>query len=157
MTFNACSFTGHRAIDPKVTGRLVDLIDRAIAYVYDRGCRVFYNGGAVGFDILTARRVLLFKLSHPDVTLNMLLPCRNQSERWSDSDVSAYEHVLASADTVEYLADGYYDGCMRARNAELVRRCDVLVAYVGKAMGGSAQTLRMARAAGKTAYNLFGK
>ena len=155
MTFTACSFTGHRIIDSAAMPRLGELIDRALDYLYEHGCRDFYNGGAIGFDILAARRVILFRMSHSDVRLHMILPCRNQTERWSHSDVDAYEHVLRSADTVEYLSDLYYDGCMRERNARLVELCDVLVAYVGRTSGGSAQTLRMTKTAGKTVYNLF--
>lgn len=155
MGYNGCSFTGHRIIEAGAVTRLTNLLDRAIAYVYDRGCRDFYNGGAIGFDILAARRVILFKMSHPDVRLHMILPCRNQTERWGASDVSAYEHILYSADTVEYLSDEYYDGCMRQRNERLVSLCDVLVAYVGRTSGGSAQTFRMAKGQGKEVFNLF--
>ena len=157
MAFRACSFTGHRQIEPAARETVTNLIDRFIVYAYNNGCREFYNGGAIGFDILAARRVLLFRISHPDVRLHMVLPCKNQSERWSDRDTSSYEYVLGAADTVEVIADDYYDGCMRVRNARLVELCDVLVAYVGRNTGGSAQTYRMAKAAGKTVYNLFGK
>ena len=90
--------------------------------------------------------------SHPCA---LLIPCKNQSEKWGDSEKSLYEYTLSVADEVEYLADEYYDGCMKERNAALADRCDMLIAYVGKYMGGAAQTLRMAEKLGKTVYNLY--
>ncbi len=150
----ACSFTGHRHIDDQVRADLTDLLDRAVAYVYDGGCRTFYTGGAMGFDTLAAQRVILFRMSHPDVRLHILIPCKNQTVRWRPSDVRLYEYILGMADHVEYLADEYYDGCMAVRNRVLVDRCDFLVAYLTKRGTGTSQTFDRAKSAGRTVFNL---
>ena len=89
-----CSFTGHRELHGVDYAKLRDLIDRAIAYAYDNGCRTFYNGGALGFDAEAAERVLLFRHTHADVRLIMLLPCPEQAERWSASQQFRYENLL---------------------------------------------------------------
>ena len=154
MEFRSCSFTGHRKIEPS-HNRIKERIDAGIAYVYDRGCRDFYVGGAIGFDTLAAQQLLLFRMSHPDITINLVLPCRNQTESWSDRQREMYDYLLGHADTVEYIADEYYGGCMRERNARLVRRCDVLIAYVGHSRSGASQTMNMAERAGKTIYNIY--
>ena len=151
----ACSFTGHRKIEERHKGKITSLIRRAIDYVYGLGCRKFYTGGAVGFDTLAAKEVILFKMTHPDAELHLILPCENQSEGWERSLRDVYEYVLANADTVTVLEQTYTKGCMKRRNEELVRRSEVVVAYLGHSRSGSAQTVRLARETGRTVYNLF--
>lgn len=150
-----CSFTGHRTIEKKHRNKIDNLLSRAVAYAYENGVRTFLAGGAVGFDTLAAKAVINFRISHPDVRLVLLVPCKNQSEKWNDYEKSIYEYTLSVADEIEYLAEEYYDGCMKERNAALAERCDILVAYVGRRIGGSAQTYRMAEKLGKTIYNLY--
>ena len=150
-----CSFTGHRRIEYRHKNAISDLVARAIAYVYGEGCRDFYLGGALGFDTVAAQQVLLFRMSHPDVTLNLVLPCKNQTEQWSEWQCEMYDYLLSRADTVEYVSEEYTRSCMSARNRRLVDRCDVLIAYVGRDKSGSSQTKRMAESAGKTVYNLY--
>ena len=152
---SGCSFTGHRRIESRHFGKIDDLIDRAIAYAYGEGCRKFYVGGALGFDTLAAKRVLLFRMSHPDAELYVIVPCKTQSDGWSASQISAYEYILANADAVEYLNDEYTDGCMRERNQRLVDLSDIVIAYVSRYNSGAAQTVRMAERAGKRVYNLY--
>lgn len=154
-TQKACSFTGHRTIPQEHIAPLVDLLDRAIAYAYAEGCRTFFSGGAVGFDLLAARRVLLFRISHPDARLVMLLPCLGQEEKWSPVQRERYYQVLRDADEVEYLADAYDGNCMRRRNAALVSRADMLVAYVSRRSSGAGQTLHMAERKSIAIYNLY--
>ena len=150
-----CAFTGHRKIEDRHKGKIEDLLLRAVEYAYGEGCRTFFTGGALGFDTLAARVVILFKLSHPDVRLHIVVPCKNQSESWTDSQVSFYEYTLANADEVEYVADDYEDGCMRLRNQKLADYCDVMIAYVSRPHSGAAQTVRMADKLGKKVYNLY--
>ena len=100
-----CSFTGHRRIESRHKDRIDDLVYRAIAFAYESGCRTFLTGGALGFDTVAAKEVIRFKLSHPDVRLEIIMPCRNQSDSWSPEQISLYEYTLANADFVEYVSD----------------------------------------------------
>ena len=152
---SACAFSGHRKIEYIRQPSVIEHLARAIKYAYDEGCRDFFCGGAVGFDTLAAREVIRFRMSHPDMSLVLILPCINQNEKWSESATSAYEFVLSAADEVRYISDEYTDGCMKARNRALVDACDMLIAYVGRGRSGSGQTLRMAEADGKKVYNLY--
>jgi uncharacterized phage-like protein YoqJ len=152
-----CSFTGHRTVADGVYSSLAKLIDAAVDYAYKNGCRKFYTGGARGFDTMAARAVILYRISHPDVRLCLLLPCKNQSEKWCGSEVQSYEYILSVADEVEYVRDDYTDGCMRERNFKLAAVCDILIAYSGRQKSGSAQTVRFAKEAGKTVYNLYAR
>ena len=152
---HTCAFTGHRRIEPMHADRVEQLLSRAIAFAYDSGCRLFITGGALGFDTLAAKEVIRFRLFHPEIALKIILPCKNQSDSWSPSQISLYEYTLANADEVEYVADEYDDGCMRERNRRLAEDCDMMIAYVSRSYSGAAQTVRMASKADKVVYNLY--
>ena len=150
-----CSFTGHRIIVSAHKERFSQLLARAVEYAYNEGCRTFLSGGAIGFDTEAARAVLLFRMSHPDVKLIMLLPCISQDERWSEEQRDAYRYILRAADSVEYVSEEYTPDCMKKRNLRLAEACDILIAYVGRSNSGSAQTMRFAQKMEKRVYNLY--
>jgi uncharacterized phage-like protein YoqJ len=150
-----CSFTGHRQIKYEHKKSLPNLLCRAINFAYSKGCRKFLTGGAVGFDTEAAREVIKFRISHPDVSLVLVLPYINQSERWSDGQKDAYEYTLSVADEVIYVSEEYTDTCIKKRNLHLAEEADIIIAYVARAKSGSGQTVRMAMAKGKEIYNLY--
>ena len=94
-------------------------------------------------------------MSHPDVRLVLILPCLEQDAKWSDAERNAYDHLVNAADEVRYVSEEYTDSCMRERNRILAEEADMLVAYLGRAYSGSAQTVRMATELGKEVYNLY--
>ena len=152
---HSCSFTGHRSIKKTHEKEIGALVMRAIEYAYSRGCREYYTGGALGFDTVAARQVLLFKISHPDITLGLLLPCKNQDKNWSESERDAYNYILKHADFSEFFSDSYTDDCMKKRNTALAERADILVAYVFREYSGAGQTVRIAKKLGKEVYNIY--
>ena len=151
----SCAFSGHREIAPQRVSALCDLLSRAVAYAYGEGCRTFYCGGAVGFDTYAAKAVILFRVSHPDVRLKLLLPCADQSASWNAHARAAYDYVLSEADEAAILSDSYARGCMQRRNRALVDAADMLICYVGRESGGSYQTMRLAEKKGIAIYNLY--
>lgn len=150
-----CSFTGHRSVSESHYKKLESLLERAIEYAYAEGCRVFYTGGALGFDTMASKSVLSYRIKHNDVRLIVAVPCKNQSEKWNESDKDMYDYILANADEVVFCSEEYTKDCMKKRNTYLAETCDMLIAYSGKYASGSAQTLRMAQALGKEVYNLY--
>lgn len=150
-----CAFTGHRNIKYGHKAALPGLLSRAIGYAYENGCRRFITGGAIGFDTEAAREVIRFRLSHPDVTLVLFLPCLDQDAAWTQSQRSSYDYILSSADEVKYVSQTYDKGCMRRRNQAMAEECDIMIAYVGHDRSGASQTLRIARELGREAYNLY--
>ena len=150
-----CCFTGHRRIAPEHINAIDNLVLRSVDYAYKNGCRNFYAGGAVGFDTVAAKAVLLFKISHPDVRLILLLPCVDQEKSWSQSQKSTYYYILRSADEIEYVSEEYTASCMRQRNAALAERADIMIAYCVNHNSGAGQTVRMAQRLGKTVYNIY--
>ncbi len=149
-----CSFTGHRSI-PKGQERALALALAArITMQYEQGCRNFYSGGAMGFDLLAAEQILTLRSLHPEVRLYMILPHKKQASAYSAEDLARYRRVLSEADGVEYTSEHYYDGVMRDRNARLAELCDVCIAYVTYDRSGSAQTVRMCQRQGKPVFNI---
>lgn len=151
----SCAFTGHRQISAHHSAALPQLIDRAVCYAYGEGCRTFLSGGALGFDTLAARSVLRLKGECADVRLVLILPCRDQAAHWRAEDVLAYREMLDAADEIIYISGAYTDTCMKERNAALVDRADMLVAYVGRYASGAYQTVSIAKKKGIPVYNLY--
>lgn len=151
MSSKSCSFTGHRyipdynTVKSKVRNQIVSLIDE--------GYTEFFNGGAIGFDMLCALEVISLKKEYA-ISLNMVLPCENQDVKWSVRLKQIYHYILDNADSVEYVSKEYAPGCMQKRNRVLVDRCDLLLAYNCKTDGGTFYTVNYAMKAGKRIINL---
>ncbi len=150
-----CAFTGHRNIKAEHRPRMSGLLMRAINYAYEKGCRKFITGGALGFDTEAARQVLRFRIDHPDVSLILFLPCLDQDAGWSAGQRDSYDYILSSANEVRYVSESYDKSCMKRRNQAMAEECDMMIAYVGRDRSGASQTLRMARELSKEAYNLY--
>jgi len=136
-------FTGHRRIDPQdepVIQQLTPLLE----LLYNQGYRDFLCGGALGFDTLAAEHVIRLRDEHPDVRLIFCLPCADQCSKWKRADCSRYERLLYTSDETRVLSPSYYDGCMQARNAYMVDRSSLCVAYMTRLHGGTLSTVRYA-------------
>jgi uncharacterized phage-like protein YoqJ len=143
----AC-FTGHRKIFCDIEdlkSRLYNVLEKAVinAEIND-----FYNGGAVGWDMLTAEIVMKLREKYPQIRLHMILPCspENQSYKWTDEQKNTYFSILKQADSIEQIADRYFDGCMKQRNARMIELSDCCFCYWnGNMKSGTVQTIRMAQ------------
>lgn len=134
---------------------MTDLLSRAIGYAYRKGCRRFITGGALGFDTEAAREVIRFRMSHPDVSLILFIPCLDQDAAWSVRQRDFYDYILSAADEVRFVSEKYDKTCMKRRNQAMAEECDIMIAYVGHDRSGSSQTLRIATTLGKETYNLY--
>ena len=152
----ACCFTGHRRLPTgEAWQHLRALTERAVREAYSQGCRRFYAGGALGFDMLAAAVVCYLRdLELSDLSLHLLLPCRGQDARWSPRDRERYAEMLALADSYHYLSEEYGDGVMAARNRALVEAADLCIAYMTNPASGTGGTLAMARRRGIPIRNL---
>ena len=159
MYRSAC-FTGHRTIKADISTfstLLSSVIERLIT---DNGVTDFYAGGAYGFDAVSAFSVLHLKENYPEVKLHLILPCskEEQSRKWTAEQKAELENLLRLADSVEYVSDRYYNGCMKARNARLVELAsDYCICYWNPSnfRSGTGQTVRMAQKKGIEVINLF--
>ena len=146
-------FTGHRALG-KADAPFLNQLDELLALLYARGYRDFLCGGALGFDLYAAERVVELRRTRPDVRLIFCLPCADQSSRWKKADCSRYERLLYASDETRVLSSHYYDGCMQARNAYMVDRSYLCVAYMARLHGGTLSTVRYAIAQDVPVINL---
>ena len=143
-----CCFTGHRNIPDGHIMKLPGLLDSELERLIVGGVTVFRGGGALGFDTLAELKALEKRNKYPFIRLELILPCRNQTDGWSKRNREIYEYIASKADNVEYVTDAYTQYCMYERNRRLVNGSDFCVAYCMSEVGGSAFTCSYARKKG---------
>lgn len=152
-TEKTCCFTGHRELGG---GFLKDRLYRCIGAVLKDGVDTFICGGALGFDTEAALAVLRAKQKFPGIKLWIFVPCKNQSEKWSEAQKKQYGKILESADYVDMPEYSYFDGCMKKRNYKMVDASSHCIAYFnGKYASGTGQTVRYALSKGLKLYNVW--
>ena len=149
------AFTGHRNINREDILLLPSLLEETILKLARRGAVVFRAGGAMGFDTLAALKVLDMKERLPQLELELVLPCKNQTERWDAASVRTYGYILNNSTRHRFLYETYVDGCMLARDRQLVEGADVCVAYCARSHGGAAYTCAYALKRGVELINLY--
>lgn len=148
----SCCFTGHRNIPLDAQEQILHVLTGKIEELIKEGVAVFINGGALGFDTLSALAVLGLKNKYPNIKLKIYAPHKNQSERWSEENKRIYNYILSRADEVEILASYNTPGCMHKRNRRMVDDSDCVISYVKKTTGGSYYTVKYALLKGKKVY-----
>lgn len=149
MRNQTCCFTGHRIILPRTIPVLSAQLETTVRSLIGSGIIYFRAGGALGFDTLAAETVLRLRDEFPQIKLNLMLPCHDQTSDWGKKDIARYEDILKRADEYVYAFDGnYLPGCMLERDRLLVDGSSICVAYCRRPMGGSAYTVRYARKQG---------
>ena len=150
----AVCFTGHRDIDACSAYLVPSTLKAIICEAVGRGARRFLAGGAMGFDTIAALCVLEMKNQFPDIKLELILPCRNQANKWSEINKRVYDSILERADRVEYLHDVYTATCMHDRNKRLVDCADLVISYLTHNGGGTAHTVAYALKQGRELVNI---
>ena len=149
-----CCFTGHRRISAEHMLRMNQALDLVLDTLIRLGVTVFRTGGAVGFDTVVALKVLEKRQTAPHIRLELILPCRNQTDGWEEFNREAYDYVLREADEVTYLRENYTRGCMLDRNRHLVEGSQICVGYCVTKRGGSAYTMEYAGKKGLRVVNI---
>jgi len=134
----SCAFTGHRFLGRDFSERE---LKKEIEKMIIRGVTDFYNGAAMGFDLIAAEIVLKFKKKYPQIRLIVCIPCWNQERGYSEEDKKRYARIVRLADESVQIAEKYYDGCMLARDRYMVYRADAMIAYCRRNSGGTAYTV----------------
>ena len=144
-------FTGHRSLSMKeheLQDKVLDLIQKAVF----KGYTHFICGGAVGFDMLCAEQVLVFKAMYncgllpnmKPVTLEIAVPCNDQDKKYSAMQKKRYERILAEADIVHKRDEPYNRYCIKWRNQYMVSKSALVIAYfIDGRSGGTKMTLKM--------------
>ncbi len=149
-----CCFSGHRNIPAEQARWLAKRLDDAITYLYGKGVKSYLTGGALGFDTLAANAVLAQRMKHIDISLTVVIPCKDQDRKWGWDSRRQYHRILDAADEVHCLAEQYYSGCMQVRNHYMVDHSGVCICYLLRPYGGTYSTVRYARECGISVFNL---
>lgn len=115
------------------------------SYCIKKGYDTFLSGMCEGFDLIAAEEVLNLKKEYPHIRLICVVPFKGQAERYTQADKRRYDTILAQADEVVTLQDGYTEGCFLRRNDYLLENSAFLMVYYDAvAVGGTFYTLKRA-------------
>ena len=154
----ACAFTGHRPqklpwrFDETASGcvALKETLTAQITALVADGYTEFLSGMAEGVDLLAAQTVLSLRVTNPSLRLHCVLPCVEQSAKWSATSREHYRAILEQADSIIFVNRANKKNCMLERDHFLVSYASVVLAvYNGEKRGGTAATVRYARKLGR--------
>ena len=141
MKSKTACFSGHRKIPPEDLPMVKKKLKEILIESIENGYRYFGAGGALGFDTVAAMTVLELKSVYPDIKLILVLPCKNQTKGWSETDIQKYEWIKSKSDKVVYTSEHYFNGCMQKRNRHLVDHSSLLISYYREIKGGTEYTI----------------
>lgn len=158
-----CCFTGYRPDKfpfPLSNGnadykKMENALVEQILELASEGCRTFYCGMAMGFDLIAGETVLALKNAfNPPLKLVAVLPFSAQSNSFTDYWKEKFENVLKNADEMLCLSDEYYKGCFQTRNIFMVDNSDYVITWYDGKKGGTANTLQYAHRIGRQIFNI---
>lgn len=147
-------FTGHRDVYRTEGSDAFALLRATILSFIERGYKFFVTGGALGFDTMAAECVVTLKKEHPEIKLVLMLPCKNQTAKWSVWESKKYSDLLRRADETIYVSEEYSKECMLIRDRAMADASSACIAYCNKSRGGTAYTVTYALKKGIAVTNL---
>lgn len=150
-------FTGHRELSDNEIKTIQEKLNRLLRFlINNHSLQNCYAGGAMGLDTLASLIVLDLKKQYPDIRLNLILPCNGQESKWTQEQKNIYNEIKTQADSIRVLTPFFYNGCMQARNKEMLLCSDLCIAYLraGTSSGGSLNTVIQATKMGIPVINL---
>lgn len=134
---------------------VVEQIGDVLGRTYQKGCRRFISGMALGFDFWVAEEVLAWQNDRAtsDVILVAAVAFPSQPSKWNSSDQDKFDDMLRQAEVHTIGGDPYSNGKLFERNRWIVDNSDVLVAgWDERPDGGTWNTVSYARKQGKMIY-----
>ena len=154
MKEKTCCFTGHRIIPQNDYETVKSKLRKETIKLIEQGVCFFGTGGALGFDTLAAQTILDLKDCYPEIKLILVLPCKNQTERWQKKDKEVFEQIKNKCDKYVYTSNEYDGQCMMKRNRHLVNNSSYCICYLTKDFGGTAYTVQYALKKGLEIVNI---
>ena len=162
--YSSCCFTGYRpekfpfdldGSNPEYLEFENRLFEQVLILAKE-GCRTFYCGMAMGFDIIAAETVLAVKnaFSEP-LKLICVLPFENQSYNFPNDWKIRFNSVLQKCDEKIILAEKYFTGCYQERNTYMVDNSDYVITWFDGQSGGTKNTIRYAKKIGRQIFNIY--
>ncbi len=141
----AIAFTGHRDLPADFNK---SNLEKKIEEYIISGKEVFLIGMAVGFDTVCFQTVEKLRKKHKNIKIIACVPCENQQKNFSFFQKLEYARMLKKADQVVLVSREYTPYCMQKRNMFMVDNCSILLAYLTKNTGGTANTVNYAKKQG---------
>lgn len=163
MQNKVCCFSGHRPKKIpfinnqdslefiKLKNNLFCELEQAILQGYTH----FISGMALGFDILCANCILDLKKKFSNLTLELALPCLDQTEFWQSSEQDMYDKIYNLADKITIVSPFYTKTCMQNRNKYMVDKSSLLICYCNGKASGTSSTIKYAKSKNITIINLY--
>ena len=150
-------FTGHRP--EKLTRTEKDIVcdlEKEIRQAIADGLSVFITGMARGVDIWAAQIVLSLRNSGYDIKLICACPYDGFESGWSKDWQQQYKEILAAADYVKYVCEGYSRSCFQIRNEWMVNHAARVIAVFNGEKSGTKNTIDYAAKAGVPVVRIEG-
>lgn len=125
----------------KLRSILIFNIENAIQNGYTH----FIAGGAIGFDMLAAECVLELQSSHNDLSLEIAIPCENQSKYYTAEQKVRYASIISAATKTTQVCTHYTKYCMQKRNEYIVDNSSLVIAYFTGTPSGTKNTIDFAK------------
>ncbi len=150
-----CCFTGHRELPGVDREEIKSRLSGEILAMYKRGVRRFIAGGAIGFDTYAEEKVLELSEGLKGIELWVAIPFAEYDRSWTVELREKNRVILGRAAHVETVSVRFWRGCYSARNRWMVENSEFCIAcYDGRSPGGTAYTVRYARAKGLNIVNI---
>lgn len=157
-TVSSVAFTGHRKIRAEHLARVRTCLASAIVRLYEYGCRDFYCGMAMGFDLMAAECVVYVR-QHYGLELHLVacIPFPGQERLYSEEDRFRYRTLLQAADERIVIAERFSRYSYLRRNDYMLEHSATLIAChdPSRPNGGTSYTVRRAKDMKKDVVNLF--
>ena len=137
-----CCFTGHRPEKLSRTERAIKSdLKKEIKLAIKDGYTVYLTGMARGTDLWAAEIVLALRKRNKDLKLICAVPYEGFELRWSEHWQNLYRKMLAEADLVKVIGNGYHPSIFQIRNEWMVDRSSRVIAVYNGQPGGTRNTI----------------
>ena len=150
-------FTGHRP--EKLTRSERDIktdLEIQIRQAVAGGLNVYITGMARGVDIWAAQVVLKLRDEGCSVKLICAYPYDGFETGWSPDWQKQYQEIIAAANYVEYVYNGYSHSCFQIRNEWMVNRAARVIAVYNGERSGTKNTIDYAMSVGMPVIRIDG-
>ena len=141
----ACALSGHRILPASFNRRI--LFDELEALIR-KGYNTFFCGMAEGFDLVSLQLLIELKERYP-IYIEACVPFKGQENGFKAENRLLYRDLIKKCDQVTVLFEHYQNGCYLTRDRYMVDCSDCLLAYCTRSSGGTAYTVRYAKASQK--------
>ena len=148
------AFTGHRKVEYNFDYKKLELF---LQDLITKGYQNFFIGMALGFDTICFRTLENLKKSYPHIKLIACIPCKEQDKMFNFEQKQRYKNMLDNADYRVLISEKYTSYCMQERNEFMVDNSSLVIAYLQRNYGGTANTVNYANKTGKRVVNIVNR